>query len=107
MKNTFLFLAIMCTGCASQYNYPQPEKKDLCLESNLEIYPKYFMNAGRHTLKETQDKKNIYSTENITGTVSSVNSISVTRYSDTVSYVCMVEFTHELCADVHNLKYCD
>lgn len=102
-----VFALLSCAGCASDYNYPQPEAKDLCINQDLEIYPKYIMQAGRHQLIKSSNKKNIYSTENITGTVSSVNSVSVVRFSDTVSYVCMVEFTHELCAEVHNLTYCN
>lgn len=108
MNKLIAALAIIAfTGCTSTYNYPQPEAKDLCIEKDLEIYPKYIMQAGRHQLIKSAHKKNIYSTNNITGTVSQVNAVSVVRFSDTVSYVCMVEFTHELCAEVHNLKYCD
>jgi hypothetical protein len=100
----FLILAI--SGCASDYNYPTPVNQDLCLSQDLEIYPKYVMKAGRHKLEKSSHKKNNYGTDNRTGTVSSVMYVSVVRYSDSVSHVCMVEFTHELCADIKGLNYC-
>lgn len=107
MKLSIALLIIAMYGCASTYTYPAPEAKDLCLQNDVEIYPKYIMQKGRHALKASNFKKNEYGTDNITGTVSSVHTVSVVRLNENVSTVCMVEFTHELCADVTGLKYCN
>lgn len=100
-------LLLSLVGCASTLTYPEPQAKDLCVKNDVKIRYNYILKAGRHELTRSLNKRNDYTTDNITGTVSSVHRVSVVRLSETLSTVCMVEFTHEICADVVGLTYCD
>lgn len=105
-KMSVLVLLLLVVGCTS---LPQPlvtPAKDICLNQDIEIYPKYIMKAGQHQVVESYPHIAYYSPVNLTGTVHSVRKVSVKKVTDSITTVCMVEFTHQLCVDIKNLPYC-
>lgn len=65
------------------------------------------MKKGRHKLLKNAISINVYGTENLYGKIYGVHSVTTFRLSDEKTLVCLKEFTHEFCAEVVNLNYCE